>query len=65
MGALFGGSLVVVETEDDQFLGYLDVDGEGVLRLRSGFRGHPFLLDADEIVAITVAAEHPCVDSED
>jgi hypothetical protein len=65
MGALFGGSLVVVETEDDHFLGYLDVEADGALRLRSGFRGHPFLLDPDEVVSIHLAAGHPLVDAED
>lgn len=65
MSALFGGSLVVVETEEDQFLGFLDVGTDGLLRLRSGFRGHPYLLDGDEVVAITLATQHPLVDLDD
>lgn len=65
MGTLFGGSLVVVETEDDQFLGFLDLGPDGLFRLRSGFRGHPYLLDADDVVAITLATQHPFVDLDD
>jgi hypothetical protein len=56
---LFAGQVVVVETEDDHFLGLIDVDDEGWIRVRSGFRGHPHLIDPDEVVAVSLASEHP------
>jgi hypothetical protein len=51
--------VVVVETEDDHFLGLVDVDEEGWIRVRSGFRGHPHLIDPDDVVSISLASEHP------
>ena len=62
MHALFGGELVVVETEDDHQIGVLDVSPDGVLRLRSGFRGHPHVINADDLVAIVLAIDHPLVE---
>ena len=56
---LFAGQVVVVETEDDHFLGLIDVDEQGWVRVRNGFRGHPHLIDPDEIVAVSLASEHP------
>jgi hypothetical protein len=56
---LFSGQVVVVETEDDHFLGLVDVDEEGWIRVRSGFRGHPHLIDPDDVVSISLASEHP------
>lgn len=59
---LFAGQVVVVETEDEHFLGMLDVDEEGWFRVRTGFRGHPHLVDPDEVVSVTLATEHPLTD---
>ncbi len=59
---LFAGQVVVVETEDEHYLGMLDVDGDGWLRVRTGFRGHPHLVDPDEVVSVTLAADHPLSD---
>lgn len=64
MSALFAGQLVVVETEEDHFLGVLDVEPGGQLRLRSGFRGHPHLLDPDDLVAVTLASEHDLIEDD-
>lgn len=62
MHALFGGELVVVETEDDHQIGVLDMSPDGVLRLRSGFRGHPHVINTDDLVAIVLATDHPLVE---
>ncbi len=59
---LFSGQVVVVETEEDQFLGFLDVDSEGWMRVRSGFRGHPHLIDPEDVVSVCLASEHPFTD---
>ena len=59
---LFDGQLVVVETEEDMFLGVLDVGPAGQLRIRNGFRGHPHLLDPAEVAAITLASDHPSIE---
>ena len=49
----------MVETEDDHYLGLIDVDEDGWIRVRNGFRGHPHLIDPDEVVAVSLASEHP------
>ncbi len=59
---LFAGQVVVLETEDDHYLGMLDVDDAGWLRVRTGFRGHPHLIDPDDVVSVCLAAEHPLSD---
>lgn len=56
---LFAGQVVVVETEDDHFLGLVDVNEDGWIRVRNGFRGHPHLIDPDEMVSVSLASEHP------
>lgn len=62
MHALFGGELVVVKTENDHQVGVLDMSPDGVLRLRSGFRGHPHVIKPDDLVTIVLAADHPLVE---
>lgn len=65
MASLWHDQLVVVETEEDHFLGLVDLLPDGVVRVRSGFRGHPHLLDADDVTAIVRAEDHPLVDLDD
>jgi hypothetical protein len=52
--------LLVIETEDDIFLGAVFVKGNKVT-LRTGYRGRPKVLDLDEIESVTLASEHPDV----
>lgn len=59
---LFSGQIVVVETEDDHYLGLVDVDENGWFRVRTGFRGHPHLVDPEEVVSVGLATEHPLLD---
>ncbi len=61
---LFGGQVVVLETEDDHFLGMVDVDSDGWFRVRSGFRGHPHLVDPDDVVSVSLATQHPLAEYE-
>lgn len=56
MGMLASGELVVVETEDDWFLGTVEVAGEGLI-VRSGFVGRPVVLTPEEVVRIVPAVE--------
>ncbi|MFN2538751.1 MAG: hypothetical protein ABR549_11500 [Mycobacteriales bacterium] len=54
------GEVVVVSTDDDQFLGTVEiVDGTAVIR--SGYVGRPVLVPLEEIVAVLPAHEHPDV----
>lgn len=53
--------LVVVETDDDHYLGTLDTAPDGRLWVRTGRRGHPIRLHRDDVVAITPASQHPLV----
>jgi hypothetical protein len=51
------GELVVVETEDDAWLGTAEaVDGH--LVIRSGFRGHPVLVPLEDVERLSLASEH-------
>jgi len=54
--------LVVVETDDDHYLGTLDTAPDGRLWVRTGRRGHPIRLHKDDVIAITPAAHHPLVE---
>jgi hypothetical protein len=54
-------SLMVIETEDDIFLGSLDITGDKV-RVKTHTRGHPVFLDIKDIVRLTPAEEHEAVE---
>ena len=56
MGWLADGELLVVETDDDRFLGTVEVLAE-VLIVRSGFRGHPVVLRHEDVMRVTLASE--------
>jgi hypothetical protein len=56
MGLLAGGELVVVETEDDLFLGTAEVLAD-VIVVRSGFVGRPVVLAHEDVVRVTPFAE--------
>ncbi|GAC1611399.1 MAG: hypothetical protein NVS3B26_24010 [Mycobacteriales bacterium] len=58
---LAGGELVVVETEDDHYLGTAEVQ-DWLLALRSGYVGRPVLLDLDDVRSVTPAFDHPLVE---
>ncbi|MGZ4745693.1 MAG: hypothetical protein ACXVYY_01285 [Oryzihumus sp.] len=54
--------LHVVETEDDRWLGALDITKDGRLRVVTGRRGHPVVLELCEVVSIEPADGHPDVE---
>lgn len=56
------GEIVVVETEDDAYLGTAEVM-DGHLVVRSGFRGHPVVLPLAEVQSVIPAQGHPDVES--
>lgn len=59
------GELVVVETDDDAFLGVAEVL-DAHLIVRNGFVGRPVLIPLAEVVSISPAADHASVlDEED
>ena len=58
---LAGGQIVVVETEDDRFLGSAEVVGEQLV-IRSGFVGRPLVVDLAEVERITLVDDHPDVE---
>lgn len=53
--------IYVVETYDDIYIGTVAVKRNEV-RIRSGFVGHPIVLDVHDIVTITRADCHPDVE---
>ena len=59
------GNLVVVETEDDAFIGTVEEVGiatpDHTLILRTGYVGHPRYIPIHEVVRIVRADEHPDV----
>ena len=50
----------VVETDDDWYLGQVDVK-HGAVRVRTGYQGHPKMISPDDVVDIIPADEHPHV----
>ncbi len=57
---LGSGELMVVETDDDLFLGTVEVRGDALV-IRDGFVGRPTLVDVNDVVGLTLAYEHPDV----
>ena len=57
---LGSGELMVVETDDDLFLGTVEVRGDALV-IRDGFVGRPTLVDINDVVGLTLAYEHPDV----
>lgn len=57
MGVLAAGELLVVETEDDWFLGAVEVTGDGLV-VRNGYVGRPTVLALEEVCRIVPAAEY-------
>lgn len=57
MGAFLGhGELMLVETEDDRFLGTVEVVGDELV-VRSGFVGRPTLVPQEDVVRVWLASE--------
>jgi hypothetical protein len=56
MGLLADGELVVVETEDDLFLGTAEVLAD-VIVVRSGFVGRPVVLAHEDVMRVTPFSE--------
>ena len=54
------GELMVVGTDDDLFLGTVEVRGDALV-IRDGFVGRPTLVDVNDVVGLTLAYEHPDV----
>ena len=55
------GSLLVVEAADDVVLGTAEVVGDSLV-VRSGYRGHPTVLELADVERITPADEHEDVE---
>ena len=58
---LADGQLLVIETDDDAYLGTAQVDGDSLV-VRSGNVGRPTILAITDVQRITVASEHPLVE---
>jgi hypothetical protein len=52
---------VVVETENDVYMGTLGVLDEGHVVIRSGYVGRPGVVRVEDVEAITLAELHPDV----
>lgn len=52
--------LVVVETEDNHYIGVADVSWTGIT-VRTGLPGHPVTIPLFAVEDVTPAAEHPLV----
>lgn len=55
------GEMVVVETEDNQYLGFVE-ERDGAVLIRNGLRGHPVTLQRADIESIVPAQGHPYVE---
>lgn len=55
-----GTDIFVVETTDDILLGTIEFVTGGVI-VRDGFVGRPYLVDAADVVRISLAEDHPLV----
>ena len=60
---LADGQLLVIETEDDAYLGTAQVDGD-TLVVRSGYVGRPIVVAVTDVLRITVASDHPLVEDD-
>lgn len=57
MGFLAAGELVVVETDDDWYLGTAEVTPEALI-VRTGFVGRPTVLAHEDVVRVVAAVEY-------
>jgi hypothetical protein len=57
MGFLAAGERVVVETEDDWFLGTVELTADGVV-VRNGLVGRPTVLAPEDVLRVVRAAEY-------
>lgn len=61
MTFLAGGELLVVETEDDHFLGTAEV-AQDCLVIRPGYVGRPLRVPLSDVTRVTLASEHEDVE---
>lgn len=61
MGFLAAGALVVVETDDDWFLGTVEVTQDALI-VRNGFVGRPTVLAHEDVVRVAPVEEYLDVD---
>jgi hypothetical protein len=54
---LANGEILVVETEDDRFLGSVEPRGEEFI-IRSGFVGRPVIVHQADVMTLAPAAGH-------
>ena len=57
MGFLAAGALVVVETEDDWYLGTAEVTQDALI-VRNGFVGRPTVLAHEDVVRVVPVEEY-------
>jgi hypothetical protein len=60
-GFMADGELLVVETDDDAYIGTVEVVGDALV-VRSGYVGRPWVVPRHEVCEITSAADHPLVE---
>lgn len=58
---LAAGQLLVVESEDDAWIGTAEVVDTSLV-IRSGFRGHPVVVPLEDVEGITLASERDDVE---
>lgn len=64
MTFLAGGQLLVVETEDEQFLGTAEVAQDSLV-IRPGYVGRPLRVPLTDVLRVTLACEHEDVEDPD
>ena len=64
MTFLADGELLVVETEDEAFLGTAEV-AQDHLVIRPGYVGRPLRVPLADVMRVTLACDHEDVDDED
>ena len=57
MGWLSGGELLVVETEEDWFLGSVEARADALV-VRDGYVGRPVFVLHEDVVRVTPVSEH-------
>lgn len=58
---IYDGAFVIVETDEETYLGVLSYPTSHTLRITTGLPGRPVILQAADVDAITPAENHPDV----
>lgn len=58
----YRGEMVVLETEDDAYVGVLQILNNRTVTVRTGLTGRPPIINIDDIMDVISASAHPDVE---